>query len=223
MEADCQLVGSGPKVVAIRSLGHTTSVLGILEQVRGGRIEKMVCHRGRNSWLEIRFLSAASAGHFANYATLTGFVVVNGIRPQVALLPDFTIEKPHLQRSFGTCPLQLAISENASRVLHFSKVVPSKASKLASANCTYPSPELNFSDDFDAETLKWDLVKFGGVVEIMPLVSRKLAVAVQFSDIRSAMLAVLAMHDSSSAFCSKYPDWEVKYGRDPSDRPMYAI
>lgn len=223
VDSDYQLGGAGPKVVAIRSFGHTTSVLCILEQVRGGRIEKMICHRGRNSWLEIRFLSAASASHFANYATHTGFVVVNGIRPQVTLLLEFSMEKPQLQRSSNSGLMQLVISENASRVLHLSKVIPSKASHLVSGNCTYPNPELNFSGDFDAETLKWDLVMFGGIVEIMPLVSRKLAVAVQFSDIRSAMMAVLAMHDTSSAFFKKYSDWEVKYGRDPGDRPMYAI
>lgn len=206
------------RVVVLSSIPAKTGVNSILSQVCGGPLEKIVYRElKKNPQMELHYLSAKLAINFLNYVLKTSLFVVNG---QKLTAEWATTEFQDL------LPLPSYISEEvdkyqASRVIVLSKAIPGKLN-MASSRKVYPCPLENFLD-FNVESIKWDFVQLGGIVEIAPVISKKLCVSVQFSDIRSAILAMRSLNQKTSMLHLKYILWTAKYARDPVDRPCYAL
>lgn len=215
-----ELVKAGRRSVLLRGIPSNTAIGNVVSQIRGGALEKIVYHKTSDPSLEAHFLSAGKASLFLKYATETGLFMVNGTRLAVTWAPVCCEEaSPHLP----TFIVEEVDYFHASRLLVLSQPVEGKVAKDCRSKKIYPVPEENFSTEFDAETIKWDFHKFGTIVEIMPVISKKLSVSIQFSDIRSAILAKKAFDKKDSAFSHKYSAWTLKYARDPSNKPCYAV
>ncbi|ODV85490.1 hypothetical protein CANARDRAFT_178756, partial [[Candida] arabinofermentans NRRL YB-2248] len=143
--------------------------------------------------------------------------------------------------------------ENARRVLVFKKPVSAKAKATQNAHNSklfgssekrrpsYPDPILNYSENFDLDDIKKDFSQFGPIVEVSPVVSRKLCFAVQYLDVRSAIIAKhqlmskestnnpidpnvgLAYYQQSPELNCKYKNWYSWYGKDPADKGAILI
>lgn len=218
MESELQL--KGKKVIRISGLSKDMCVPSVLAQLRGGRLEKVIHHEDEN-WLEVFFLSTANASRFIRFCCNTGLFVVNG-KPLVVewsttpeawacettSLPSYVIEEVEMSK--------------ASRVVILSKPIGGISSEMVSTKL-YPNPRARFSEDFRIESVKWDFIAFGGMVEVSPMISPMLSVSIQFTDIRSALLAMRTMHQESSMLRSKYSQWTLQYGKDPAQQPCYAV
>lgn len=218
IESPLQLPGK--KVIKISGLSKGMCVPSIVAQVTGGGLEKLVYHENEN-WLEVFFLSTVNARKFMSYCCETGLFVVNGksllvewsSSPEAkasekAPLPNYVVEEVEMSK--------------ASRVVILSQHVPGQSSGLASTR-KYPNPRAKFSEGFRIETVKWDFIAFGGIVEVAPIISLVLSVSIQFKDIRSALLAMRSMKQETSMLRTKYPQWTLQYGKDPAERPCYAV
>lgn len=218
MESELQLPGK--KVIKISGLSKGICVPSIVAQLTGGGLEKIVYHENEN-WIEVYFLSMVNARSFMSYCCETGLFVVNGKSflvewstspearaSEMAPLPNYVIEEVEMSQ--------------ASRVVILSQHVPGQSSELASTKM-YPNPRAKFSEGFRIDTVKWDFIAFGGIVEVAPIISLVLSVSIQFTDIRSALLAMRSMKQETSMLRTKYPQWTLKYGKDPAQRPCYAV
>lgn len=215
-----ELVKAGRRSILLRKIPSNTAIGNVVSQIRGGALEKIVYHKTSDPSLEAHFLSASKAASFLKYATETGLFMVNGTRLAVTWAGVSREEaSPHLP----TFIVEEVDYFHASRLLVLSQPVEGKVPKDCRNKKVYPVPEENFSSDFDAESVKWDFHKFGTIVEIMPVISKKLSVSIQFSDIRSAILAKKAFDKNDSAFSHRYANWTLKYARDPSNKPCYAV
>lgn len=211
----------GKRVVEITGLSDKMNVPLVLSQLRGGALEKVVYHEN-NPKLELYFLSSLKAAEFMAYACKTGFFVVNGS----LLVVEWGISPEAHNCEFSPLPRYLLDEveiQRASRVLVLSKPIPGKPLGDKGGKKVYPNPRDNFSSDFNIEEVKWDFVRFGGIVEVCPMISHRLSVSIQFTDIRSALLVMRSMKQRESHIGTKYADWSVKYGSDPAQRPCYAI
>lgn len=211
----------GKRVVLISGITPDMSVPLILAQLSGGALEKVVYHEERNV-VELYFLSTFGAAEFLEHACTTGLFVVNGKSLTVRWSDSMDARK-----CLSSLLPKLIIEEvedcKASRVLVLSKAIPGKKSTDLKGKKVYPNPDQNFSQDFDIERVKWDFFAFGGIVEVCPIISHKLSVSIQFTDIRSALLAMRSMRQEDSPIRKKYPDWNIKYAKDPTHRPCYTV
>lgn len=120
--------------------------------------------------------------------------------------------------------------ERARRILVFKKPIYDKKSKLEKRKPGYPDPTINYSADFDIEEIKRDFGHYGKLVEILPVVSRKLCFGIHYYDVRSAIkikniiqqgVDIVDNNEMSAKdneMRRKYSGWYVWYGKDPADR-----
>lgn len=209
------------RVVVISGLPQKVSVPAVVAGICGGALEKIVYYDKMKPELEVYFLSPGSAAKFYEYATTSGLFNVNGNRVKVSWAENTDGSKGH-------APIPVYLAEeveafHASRVITFSKATKTKTSKVTLSKRIHPKATDHFVKDFNVESIKWDLVQFGGIVEVTPVVSRKLSVSIQFTDIRSAILVMHAMEQKTSMLHSKYSLWTARYGKDPADRPCLCL
>lgn len=217
---DSELLIIGKKVIRISGICKGMCVPSIVAQLSGGGLEKIIYHEKEN-WLEVYFLSTVRATQFLNYSRDTGLFVVNGM----PLVVEWSTSLE--ARTCESTPLPNHMIEEielskASRVLILSKTIPGKSEETSSKR-VYPNPRANFSEEFGIEAVKWDFIAFGGIVEVSPMISLKLSVSIQFTDIRSSLLAMRSMKQRNSTLRSKYSHWSLQYGKDPAQRPCYAV
>lgn len=215
-----ELSKAGRRSVLLHGIPGNTAIGNVVAQIRGGALEKIVYHKTADPCLEVHFLSAAKANLFLKYATETGLFMVNGKHLDVSWAQASREETPsHLPAYI----VEEVDYFHASRMLVLSQPVEGKVAKDYRSKRVYPVPEENFSNDFDAESVKWDFHRFGTIVEIMPVISKKLSVSIQFADIRSAVMAKKAFDKKESAFAHKYSAWALKYARDPTNKPCFEV
>lgn len=204
------------RAVALTGKFVTGNIPQILAQMCGGGLEKVV-YDGKKPLLQVHFLKRQAAENFFNYAQ-TGLFIVNGRKLKCKWLHELSHSpRPKALPDYVTYEIKC---NGASRVLVLARVVSVPA--VLSDIPRRPQPEKHFQE-LNVEQVKWDLVQLGGIVDVVPLISRKVGIAVHFSDIRSAVLAMRAIKLKSSILHSKYYSWEVKYGKDPVDKPCFAV
>lgn len=205
---------SGPRVVWLDARYESTNVAAVIASVTGGALEKVVVHDPPKNRVELHFLSPFNADRFIAHVGAAKTFSVNGSPVRVSWAPPAKgLKLGHLALPKY---IRAEIDKNsASRVIVMSRPVHRGVRQKE----RYPDAREHFSSNFNIERLKWDLVQFGAVVEVTPMVSSKLSISVQFYDIRSAILAAHAIQLKSTLFYEKYNLWTIKYVRDVTSRP----
>lgn len=207
------------RIICISGLAVRSSMATTVGLVCGGGLEKIVFHDGRNPMVEVHFLSPESAGKFYEYSRKSLLLEANGYPLTVEWARPKSGTKGH--PLLAPYVAEEVDGYRASRVIVLSRPV---AKKLIGTPATrgYPDPRENYSADLNIEKVKWDFVQFGGIVEVTPMVLSKLSFSIQYTDIRSAILAMHTLGQKSSLLYSKYSQWLAKYARDITNRPCLA-
>ncbi|KAG7740164.1 hypothetical protein KL923_002005 [Ogataea haglerorum] len=240
------------RVVMLSNIHRNTSLTSIMSQIYGGPLEKVLLldkstlkekqyDLGKQvNWdetlLHLYFQREEDALKFMNFAS-TGMFVVNGYHLHPSWIPRSGIVNTedylcyHEKDSLQSLEM-MGGPESARRVLVLKKPVLAK-SKLNShigsekKRASYPDPILNYSPDFDLNAIRTDFSQFGPIVEILPVVSRKLCFAVQYFDVQAAIAAKHAIQAkrnvSDNQMSVKYKDWYIWYGRDPADKAALFV
>ena len=247
------------KIVAITSIPKKISVSALLTQIYGGPLEKIDLVRKDNyqfysdeslyqlnqpvNWSEVsiflHFNKTEDARSFYQYSK-TGLFRVNDVHLKTVWIPNLGEERLYegdddetqsREESLLVSSL-MAGDEKARRVLVFKRPIFDKKSKLEKKKAGYPDPTINYSEDFDMEEIKKDFGDYGKLVEILPVVSRKLCFGVQYYDVRSAIRVKNViqrgshgmdgdeLNDQDLELRRKYNGWYVWYGKDPADRAV---
>lgn len=247
------------KIVAITSIPKKMSVSALLTQIYGGPIEKIDLVRKDNyqfyndeslyklnhpvNWSEVsiflHFNKNEDAKSFYQYSK-SGLFRVNDVHLKTVWIPNLSEERLYeddvdeIQSKEENMLVSslMAGEEKARRVLVFKRPLYDKKSKLEKKKPGYPDPTINYSEDFDVEEIKKDFGDYGKLVEILPVVSRKLCFGVQYYDVRSAIrvknviqrgghgLDADELTEKDIELRRKYNGWYVWYGKDPADRAV---
>lgn len=224
----------GRRVVHIKNFSSFVGLRSVIAQINGGPLEKIiilddpipiknnqiVAGQLRKSILEIWFLRSDDAESFMRFS-LSGMFIINGFHyePQWAP-PDHKSEK---QNTYHTSPglsiLQDMNEHGARRCLVLKKHV---TKRVKSSSRHYPSPKSHLSD-INILEINQDFGAFGDILDVTPVISRKLCVAIHFFNIEAAILAKRSFEDETSNFHAKYKEWTLWYGKDPADKPCINI
>ncbi|KAG2734342.1 hypothetical protein G9P44_002348 [Scheffersomyces stipitis] len=209
------------RVVVISGIPHNTEVNSILAQVCGGPLERLVYKD--NSALELFFIFPEQANQFYKYVNGSGLFIVNGKPLKVEWADKSNTEDyTGLHSPIPKSLMNDVVYYGSRRILIFAKFIPNKKLK-SGTKMFYPDPEIHFSTDLNIAQIKQDFAKFGSIIEVGPVISRKLCFSLHFTDIRSAILAKSECELEGSAIHQKYGSWIIWYGRDTTDKPCYVI
>lgn len=252
------------KIVAITNIPKKLSVPSLLHQIHGGPLEKIELVKRDDyqfyndeklyafnrpiNWDEVsiflHFNRYEDARNFYLYSK-TEFFRVNDIHLKTLWIPDLDDDL----EDYKTLENNLLVAnlmkgeEKARRVLVFKKPLYEKKSKhCIKRRLGHLDPTANYSEDFDVEEIKKDFGQYGRLVEILPVVSRKLCFGIQYYDVRSAIkvkriiqsnghgnreIEELEAKDEYDIFTArdielrnKYQHWYVWYGKDPTDKSV---
>lgn len=240
------------RVIALTNINIRMSMGNLLTQVYGGPLERIETHNRGNyqmitpslvfkshtstntptDWSAIDILlyfhKHEDAQDFYDYSK-TGMFIVNGTHLDshwVHYEEDIGDEREVLDKMENT-------NEKARRVLVFKKPVSNKRHRTAYERRHWPDPISHFTKDFNYEQVRSDFEKYGGLVEVMPVISRKTCFGVQFMDVRTAMKVKHIIQANSEDYPrfsdspemdatlhEKYKDWYVWFGTDPCDKAV---
>lgn len=240
------------RVVGITGIEHQTSISNLLVQVRGGPLEKITIVK-TNSFLPVQlnvysyqkkinwkdyhillfFENEQSALDFYKYSKSQMFQV-NGI----CLNTIPITHKESLNEKEITDKMN-KISEGARRVLVFKKPVHNKKHRKPHEKRYWPNPQAHFTKDLNFITIRKDFERYGDLVEVLPVISRKTSFSVQFLNVRTAMRIKHVIQNYTSNHANyfqlnekeelldkeirfKYSRWFVWYGLDPTDKPIFS-
>lgn len=210
------------RIVVVTKISANIGIKSILAQVCGGPLERINFHRQRGV-AELYFIFSDQAQRFYEYATSTNFFIVNGKRLQVewankSNTDDLDFLHPQVPRYL----LKEIFQWGARRCLVFSKVVTTKTIKDSTV-LHYPSAKTHFSRELDIAVIKDSLSEFGEIIDIGPVISRKLCFSVHYADVRSAIVAKKVCETMGSPLYLMFSEWSIWYGKDPTDLPCKLI
>ncbi|CAG98301.1 Ssp2p [Kluyveromyces lactis] len=222
---------AGRRVVIFQDLLKNIGVGTLLAQVSGGPLEKVLYAYDNKTgsrdvvYVELHFLFPDDAAQFMKYARFHLFKV-NGVH----LVPHWGVidsldssEKSLLDIQQYVHPdfckdIQNFDSTGARRCLimkKYSRKHKSISTELNSKSHIY---------DLDIQQIIDDFNQFGQVLEVSPLISRKICLQISFHDIRSAIEAMRSYETSNSYINGKYfKDWSIWYGKDIVDKPCIEV
>lgn len=247
------------KIVAITTIPRKLSVPALLNQVYGGPLEKVELIRKHGyqyfndervyrlgesiDWdgisIFLHFNKHEDARAFYHYSK-TGLFRVNDIYLNTVVIPDDggTSEVEEDRNANSVVSELMQGDEKARRVLVLKKPVSNKKSSYSRRRLGYLDPLSNYTHNFDLDEIKRDFGEYGRLVEVSPIVSRKLCFGVQYYDVRSAVRVKRLLQSNLDKTTvgvrddgrhglkkdvelkRKYNGWFVWYGRDPSDRSV---
>lgn len=244
--------GTPPRVVALTNICVTMSMANLLTQVYGGALERVEVHRRDNfqivtpsqinsfkastvaptDWTKLDiclyFHKAEDAQDFFNYSK-TGMFVVNGTH----LDTHWVHYEEELGDEYHVLDRMEDSGGKARRVLVFKRPVLNKRHRTAYERRHWPDPHAHFTANFNYEEVRSDFESYGGLVEVMPVISRKTCFGVHFLDVRTAMkvkrviqanpedgTVVANYNERDTALYNKYKDWYVWFGSDPCDKAV---
>lgn len=202
--------------VMLFDLPADASVCDVVSRVRGGPIERVVPGTCPEPFLEVHFLHSKSADSFAKYAR-TGLFVVNGTKPVVSRRP-FELVKIHPVEDYV---MAAATKNKATRVIEL--LIPFKAPLATSSLGKYPKPSQWYVSGLDITDIRRDLVQFGSIVEVRPVIATECTISIQFMSIAELILAMLSFSLYGTYHHTKYRGWKVEYGKDPADVPCFNV
>lgn len=214
------------RIVIFNDLPKNIGVGALLAQIGGGPLEKVMYsygdkHDSNNvSYVELHFLFPADAAHFMKFARFHLFKV-NGVH----LIPRWG------QKDSGSpSDIQQYINPDlCGNIQNFDSTGARRCliMKKYSRKHKSLSKDLNPKShiyDLDIQEIIKDFNQFGQILEISPLISRKICLQINFHDIRSAIEAVKSYETSNSYLNDRYSkDWSIWYGKDIVDKPCIEV
>lgn len=236
------------RTVTITNIPERTSIPSILAQIHGGPLSKLFLVSSQDwkpirqpffwrqhiNWqrtaIRLEFSTHMHALSFWKYSK-SGSFLVNGHKLEVFYVPNYPVKSEvntkQLVQTDNNLIASMKEPECARRVLVLKKPIQNKRRFGAKKHYSYPDPNLNYSSDFKIENIIKDFSVFGDIVEVTPVISRKLCFGVQFFDTNSAIEAKKSIEGNGEfedevkrKFSAKYNDWYVWYGKDPTDSPI---
>ncbi|SCV05809.1 LANO_0H15654g1_1 [Lachancea nothofagi CBS 11611] len=220
---------SAERVVQLCNLPKDFGLQSLISQVYGGPLEKInLCNDPHNlsviNGVQLHFASSQAAKSFMLYGQ-TNHLNINGhiLKPEWALKHNsdlFDVNREMMKVSANENNVKESLDGlGVRRCLIVKKTGHSNHSR---SRHVYSSRQSLCQ--FDVKELRKDFEEFGKIVEITPMISRKLCVSISFFDTRSAMSVLESYEKPNSYMNLKYNrDWSITYGRDVTDRPCYMI
>ena len=115
----------------------------------------------------------------------TGLLMVNGVKLKVEWLND---ENNLVNSTLSSSLMSDILHNGCRRCLIISKNIPGKRIRNGD-KMFYPEPDIHYSTNLNFEEIKNDFNKFGKVLDIGSVISRKLCFSIFYYDIRCAILA----------------------------------
>lgn len=213
-------VNMGKRVLVFKKASPFVGIKSVLAQVCGGPLQKCVVNSreltAKELSVELWFLKPEHLEDFFQF-TRSGLFLVNGFHHYVGWGDQHDAlgsyhEPPPKEIE------QLMTEHEASRCLVMKKYVR----KAKTPARYYPLPAEHFSP-LNVSQIRRDLEQFGDIVEVCPMISKKLCLSVQFFDVESAILAKRALDSTEHRLGSLYKDWSVFYGKDVTDKPVVHV
>lgn len=208
-----------PKSIILERIPRNTGLGSILSQVCGGPLERVEVHRtGSDATLkrvELRFLTNEGARSFMKFGR-TNMFKINGI---------------HLNPEWGKCTDAKGYFTKGSSGDSFDEDIGIcrclVLKKYITTNKKFKHGENIkgfISDSLDVAEIKRDFGISGEILEIAPIVSRKLCISISYYSIDSAMRTMDDYENPNSYLHKKYfRHWAVWYGKDITDRPCIEL
>lgn len=208
-----------PKAVVLNNIPKNTGITSILAQMHGGPLENIVIHTDDDYALkkvELDFLTYEAAYSFMKYGR-TNMFKVNGKH----LTPEWRRRSEHKIKRDHEWEEQQSSNDDQDfcRCLIMKKYINcSKRTRYSDAYKESPLEPLNLSE------IKQDFGTFGEILEITPVVSRKLCISINFFNMESAR-RVMKEYETPGSNLHKiyFNNWAIWYGKDVTDRPCIAL
>ncbi|QLG70665.1 hypothetical protein HG535_0A06070 [Zygotorulaspora mrakii] len=202
--------------IVFSNIPDNTGIASVLSQICGGPLASIKEYRdGSNNKLtelEVSFLTREAALSFMSYGR-TNLFKINGFHMTPQWSKNTEMDSALLTDS--SCEDILGIC----RCLVLKKYLPSNA-KAKNNDASKDS----LLDKFDVVEIKRDFSEFGEILEIAPVVSRKLCISIGFYSIDSSMKAMFHYEDPNTYLHKKYfKSWAAWYGKDITDRPCIQL
>lgn len=221
------------RLVCLSGIPKGSSLAAVVSFVRGGALERVSNFFPRipdfkerverdsvpDLQVYLEFITHKGACRFLAYVNRTALLKITGQSisaqwaKEISRFKERPIE-PHIDNEVK--------QYGASRVLILSHHIAGKTPVEKALKQKYPNPMENFSS-FNCNALKVDFGQFGEIVEVLPMISPKLSVSIQFADIRSAIVVMNTVTKHNTVLNAKYSLWKVKYARDVTNKPCYSI
>lgn len=205
------------RCVLLSNLNESMGLNSVLQQVCGGPLEKLTVLS--NGKIELFFIFPEHAKQFYTYGKATGLLMVNGVKLKVEWLND---ENNLVNSTLSSSLMSDILHNGCRRCLIISKNIPGKRIRNGD-KMFYPEPDIHYSTNLNFEEIKNDFNKFGKVLDIGSVISRKLCFSVFYYDIRCAILAKQELDLIGSELNKKYKDWSIWYGKDITDRACFVL
>ncbi|XBW35833.1 hypothetical protein QEN19_001406 [Hanseniaspora menglaensis] len=223
------------KVLVIRNIPMQINIDSILQAVCCGPIEKVVQIFSNESnkfikYLELHFIKNEHAELFYQYAK-TGNFLINGqfLNCQWGnkLINEMSIKNFELINKLVFPENEQVYSQHGGSTIR----TGARRCLILKKNCVEPkkyySNNLNFYHlyspnlaDFSFKEIIADFKVFGEIINVTPVVSRKLCISINYYDIRSAIYAKSSFENPFSKTYKKYAsDWVIWYGKEVNDKP----
>lgn len=197
----------------------TNSVLrDILPCVRGGPLERIsIRDQNDSSSVELHFFFPEHAHDFIEYGK-SGLLVHNGDSIPIEWASPFNTSDIPFTHPTLPKSLMASVYRGATRILVFIKEIPEKP-VYKSKKKVYPNPLVNYSQDFNIRNVLTDFQILGNLIDFVPIVSKRLAFAISFDDVRTAIAVMKQCRTNGTRLHEKYKTWIIRYGKDVTDKP----
>lgn len=208
-----------PKAIILERIPRSTGLGSILSQVCGGPLERVEVYKKDSDdslrRVELRFLTNEGARSFMKFGR-TNMFKINGIH----LNPEwgkYTDSKDDSMK--GSSGDSSDEDIGICRCLVLKKYITTNKKFKHGDN-----PKGFISDSLDIEEIKRDFGISGEILEIAPIVSRKLCISISYYCIDSAMRTMDDYENPNTYLHKKYfRNWAVWYGKDITDRPCIEL
>ncbi|EMG49391.1 hypothetical protein G210_5845 [Candida maltosa Xu316] len=205
------------RCVVLSNINDSMSLNSVLQQVCGGPLEKLVVLP--NGKIELYFIFPEHAKQFYTYGRATGLLMVNGMKLRVEWLND---ENNPVNYTLSKSLMTDILQNGCRRCLIVSKNVPGKRIRNGD-KMFYPEPDIHYSGNLNLEEIMNDFIRFGKIIDIGSVISRKLCFSVFYYDIRCAILAKNELETIGTELNKKYKDWSIWYGKDITDKACFVL
>lgn len=232
----------GRRVLLLKNISPFVGIKSVISQVCGGPLQKIVVQSQGQEYtkleasqryspysrqhlsIELWFLRPDDALAFYHY-TRSGLFLINGFHhyldwsPQHIPLNSSTATGETVYHDPVPSDIEELMSKHeATRCLVIKKYI--RKSRTQARH--YPSPLDHFSA-LDIASIKKHFGEFGDIVEITPMVSKKLCLSIHYFDVEAAIMAKELFETPGDELNCQYKDWNIFYGKDPTDKPTIEV
>lgn len=201
--------------ICFQNIPNDTGITSIISQIAGGPLKQIkVTHNNDKKRtlkeVQIEFKNRMGAEAFMKYGCRSYFKI-NGLH----LEPQWSLCH-HSEKSVPN--FKVYNSEEVSRSLVLKRYSDKLKKSSQCKEFNIPLYPLNVCDIIN------DFSKFGKIISVVPVVSRKLCISIFYMDIQSSINAIEAYHKEGSPLFLKYSKvWLVWFGKDVSDIPSLEL